>query len=113
MASMSDDKLPVPIELVNVTKAEFAWARVDAAVAYAKGMYFDGCHKIYLAMDDAQDERYAVEDWPFTSPPDGVVLRSWFAISCPLRFINAVTTTTPDPNTGYVPLIAQFELDDE
>ena len=96
----------------TTTTETTAWARVAAALPFAKGMVWDGCHKIYLAMDETEQAKFTAEAWEHTSAPNIDTLRLWFAESCGLRFINAVTTNTTDPNAGYVHLIAQGELDD-
>jgi len=88
-----------------------AWLRVAAALPFAKGMYFDACHKIYISMDETEDARFKAEEWPLTSAPDLATLHLWYAQSCGLRFINAVTTNTADRNAGYVSLIAQGDED--
>lgn len=88
------------------------WARVAAALPRAKGMYFDGCHKMYLAMDDDENAKFISEEWPHSSAPDISVLGEWFDESCGLRFISAVSTNVADPNAGFESLIDQGEIED-
>lgn len=87
----------------------------DGAVGYA----FDGCHKIYVLMDEAQYELmeeygYGEEnvDYLVRASEDSVrdleMLKAWFEDSCGLRFISAVRTVEGDPNEGFTDLIAQF-----
>lgn len=95
------------------------WAAVEEAAKTAKGIAFDGCHKVYVAMDD---EQYSVfhgygygdgsDDsrliYTAYNSPDVVydILRDWYEGSCGLRFISAVATT-PNPNDGFRDLIPQ------
>lgn len=72
--------------------------RVDEIVALA----FDGCHKIYLALDHAEAEafrRYGYGDgadseflWAGTLDTVSIMdtVQHWYHASCGLRFINAV-----------------------
>lgn len=95
------------------------WDKVEAAVVHAHGVAWDGCHKIYLAMDEGE------ADWFATYYPHWVTgtaaemldtLNEWYLDSCSLRFIQSVRAVDGDPNDGYVNLISQFEdapLDDD
>jgi len=80
---------------------------------------FDGCHKIYLAMDDEQAEWFRENyEHVFTGSADEMynTLVSWYDSSCWLRFIQAVETNAVDPNEGYTNLIPQgadWEDEDE
>ena len=89
-----------------------AWGRVRKALSRAKAMHWDGCHKIYLSMDDAQLQRSKELGYE-SHKPDFDTLRSWFDESCGLRFVNAVHTVDGDPNDGYDNLIAQFEFEED
>lgn len=107
-----------------------SWDAVKAVIPYAKALVFDGCHKIYLAMDDEEVETfrkygYGEDDGSellLVSALPGetdrerhaaalVVLESWWDASCGLRFVNSVRTVEGDPNLGFQPLIEQFEYD--
>jgi hypothetical protein len=96
----------------------------DVAVAMesAKLVAFDGCHKIYLAMDDEQAEWFKKNyngadctDRNFTSSPEEMLkmVREWWDESCGLRFINAVETNEEDPNAGFTTLIPQGAGEEE
>jgi hypothetical protein len=86
----------------------------------AKGIAFDGCHKIYVLMDDEQMELmkeygYGAENPNFLvsssqlDPAEmATVAMSWFKDSCGLRFIQGVRTDE-DPSKGFFDIIAQFE----
>jgi len=80
---------------------------------------FDGCHKIYLAMD--QNEAHLLRDeygYEFIVDNNGEndivgTLADWFEISCGLRFISAVWSNETDANAGFVDLISQCARGDE
>lgn len=97
----------------------------DAVAEYAEDallIAFDGCHKIYLAMDEDQATWFranynlvacgnrtveaGAEDLAAT-------VREWWAKSCGLRFVHAVFTNVANPNAGYVNLISQSATDEE
>lgn len=87
------------------------WHLVKEMTRNAKGMYWDGCHKIYLAMDEAEKAKmigYGYEH----HEPDFYQLKGWYEESCGLRFVNAVFTN-PDANAGFVTLIPQAFEEDE
>lgn len=92
------------------------WANVEDFISDALLVAFDGCHKIYLAMDTAEAHWFGTE-YPITlAGPSEVMLdtvRDWFNQSCALRFVNAVWHNEQDPNAGFVNLISQFAEDDE
>lgn len=107
-----------------MSAADTAWAGVDAALVDAKAIVFDGCHKIYLAMDDQEvatftELGYGVDDdgskliMVTDQATARQTLEQWFDESCSLRFINSVRTVDTNPNDGFEQLIAQFELDDD
>lgn len=81
----------------------------------AKGIAFDTCHKIYILMDDEQmnlmkqyeyDPLISSEEMDAEEMANTVL--NWYEDSCGLRFISAVHTT-PNPDDGYVNVVAQFE----
>ena len=88
---------------------------------------FDGCHKIYLAMDEEQAYWFRINyngkscaDRNFTGTPEEMLatVKGWWDESCGLKFITAVTTDHDDPNAGYESLISQgdawdFESQDD
>ena len=91
----------------------------EIAVQDAKAIAFDGCHKIYVLMDDAQVEKmrgygYGDDEGSFLITIDQVrkvemldILKNWYAGSCSLKFINSVATVDGDPNEGFEDLIPQ------
>lgn len=79
-------------------------------IPHARLVAWDGCHKIYLAMDATEAawfrENYetVVEDTPDTML--GKVVE-WYEDSCALRFVQAVSHNEEDPNAGFRSLIEQ------
>lgn len=99
------------------------WNTVESTVSQARGIAWDGCHKIYVLMDDEQMRQMAEwgygEDGSQLLPVDAAdpevvlaTLTDWYENSCGLRFISAVSTVDGDPNDGFTHLIAQFEDED-
>jgi len=96
------------------------WDNVEDALDNAKGIAFDTCHKIYVLMDNHQvelmreyqyDEIRTAED---QTPAEMLeTLKDWFAQSCPLKFIQGVSTNEENPNDGFTDLIPQFATDEE
>ncbi len=94
------------------------WAAVEEHVQDAVLIAFDGCHKIYIAMD--QQEAYffrlnyqpAVVESIHSSPAAMLeILREWYDESCGLKFISAVWHDENDRNDGFVSLISQGATD--
>ena len=88
----------------------------DAVSEYAENcvmIAFDGCHKIYLAMD--QNEAHLLRheyEYELTVDNNGEndiveTLTDWYENSCGLKFISAVWNNEEDPNAGFVSLISQ------
>jgi hypothetical protein len=110
------------------TDMEDYWNDVEVAMEYAHLVAFDGCHKIYLAMDAEQAEWFRNNYNPescetslnFSSSAKEMLkkVREWYEGSCPLRFIDSVQTNHKNPNAGFVSLIPQgadevYEDEDE
>lgn len=85
---------------------------VEEAITDAHLVAWDGCHRIYLAMDQEQAEWFA-GNYPevIQTTPETMLTTviDWYERSCSLRFINAVTTNHENPNAGYTTLIGQFD----
>ena len=88
----------------------------DAVSEYAENcvlIAFDGCHKIYLAMDETEAEFFRdPENYEFSFENNGEndlvdILGDWYTNSCDLKFIQAVWSNEADPNAGFVSLISQ------
>ena len=104
------------------TTMEDYWSDVKEEVRYAKSISFDGCHKIYLAMDDTQaqwfKENYNGHDggdltFEGTAEQMLALLKNWYENSCSLKFIQSVTTNEADANEGFEDLIPQGAHDEE
>lgn len=90
------------------------WDTVEAALADAKGIAFDTCHKIYVLMDDEQmalmkeygyDPLISAEEHTTDELLD--IVMGWYEQSCMLRFVQGVRTNHADPNEGFDDLIPQ------
>ena len=95
------------------------WQKVAVTLNWAKAIAWDGCHKIYVLMDDEQVELmrgYGYDPLITDSEatPDEMLekLTEWFEDSCGLQFIDAVKTT-PNPNDGFITLIGQFDDEED
>jgi len=119
MTKMQSDYAPHDPD--NLTEG---FAAVTEYLEDAVLIAWDTCHKIYLAMDEAQAnffrENYApdVVEGRFTAggkSPDELdeIIDGWWDSSCSLRFINAVWSNEADPNAGFVQLVSQFAGDDQ
>jgi len=90
---------------------------VASALQVAKGITWDECHKIYIAMDDEQMEQmtgYGYDMIPVTSTTEALeTLMQWYDESCSLKFVQAVETNHDDPNAGFTSLIPQGYDEDE
>ncbi len=93
--------------------------KIEEALYGARGIAFDGCHKIYILMDDAQVElmrEYEYEN--IVSADDATAqqllntVAGWFDESCGLRFVQAVSTVEGDANDGFETVIGQGDVPD-
>ena len=92
--------------------------RVENAVEDALLIAWDGCHKMYVALDNEQADWFRdnyngvhCDDRTFEGTPEEMfaTLKVWWDESCSLKFISAVTTNHADPNAGFMSLISQGE----
>ncbi len=94
-------------------------------LALAKGIAWDGCHKIYVLMDDEQ-VRLTRDEYGYGSGGGDSqfllvghsqadqelafrTVKDWYERSCSLRFINGVRTHHSDPNAGFFTIVAQCD----
>ncbi len=90
--------------------------KVSEAVKKAHLVAYDGCHKIYLAMDEDQAKWFRKF---YVNTEDRVVdgagmldtLVEWWESACPCRFITAVHTK--DNDAEFVELVPQGGVWDE
>lgn len=99
---------------------EHNWMDVEDVMSDAKGIAWDGCHKIYILMDDAQMDLMRSYGYdPLISASDSNVydmfetVQEWYEDSCGLRFVSAVRTVDGDANDGFTDLIPQGWGEDE
>ena len=97
------------------------WTDVEIVLPHAKAIAFDGCHKIYVLMDNEQVAKmttygYGDDEGSYLLTADKMskaemleTLEGWFADSCSLRFIHGVSSVPEgtDPNEGFTSLIEQ------
>lgn len=92
-------------------------SKVEAYIYDARLVAFDGCHKIYLALDETEAEWFRSSNGytVVEATPDVMLdqVLEWFDESCFLRFISGVRHNADDPNAGFVPIVEQFETDEE
>jgi hypothetical protein len=93
-------------------KSEIIKDRLESA----KGIGWDGCHKIYILMDNDQMIKMRgygydplISSNQFTPNQMFKIIQKWWDQSCSLRFISAVSTNEIDPNLGFEDLISQGE----
>lgn len=71
---------------------------------------WDGCHKIYLALDEVEADWFR-ENYEHTveESPEFMLtmLGKWWEESCLLKFISGVRHNEADPNAGFISLIGQ------
>lgn len=92
----------------------------------AKGIAYDGCHKIYVLMDDEQmalmkeygygadNPHYLASSSQLNPAEMATVVMSWFKNSCGLRFVQGVKTTDETNfDDGFFDIIAQFESSED
>ena len=104
------------------TTMEDYWSDVEYAVDDAHLIAFDGCHKIYLAMDEYEAQWFRenyngkeCDDRTFEGTAQAMLekLKEWYEESCALRFIQSVERNEKDPNAGFKTLIPQGAHDDD
>ena len=87
---------------------------VRDALDTARGIVWDGCHKIYLLMDDEQVELTRADGYPHIITADEMtpselnrVVLVWYENSCTLRFVEAVFAEADGPFERFEMLIEQ------
>ena len=108
--------------LMGTTYKPELFDKVEEYIVNAELVAFDGCHKIYLAMDEIEAEWFRnnyngvhCDDRTFEGTAEQMLMTvlDWWENSCFLRFISAVYHNEDDPNAGFVSLIGQFEDEDD
>jgi hypothetical protein len=94
------------------------WEAVAEALKTASGIAWDGCHKIYVLMDDEQVKKmvdygyaydYVLSADNFTDEELLDQVQRWFIDSCGLRFVESVASVPEhaNPNSGFITLVPQ------
>lgn len=112
-----DDWEPFSIQLLDVKDPlEENWRKIASILVDAFSIAWDGCHKIYILMDETQHKQMIEYEYDPLLRLDALgidvalrTLHEWYDASCGLRFINAVHTVEANPNEGFTTLIGQFE----
>lgn len=88
------------------------WSIIAQTLRQTTALTWDGCHKIYLVLDEQMREKMI--GWGYGmvevgDDTDGALetLQRWYDDSCGLRFIESVRTVEGDPNDGFVALVPQ------
>jgi hypothetical protein len=85
---------------------------IDAALNDAVSITFDGCHKIYIALDTKSHDGFVRYDYDMILVDDKTdamdLLLQWWNVSCGLRFISAVAN-----DDTFHRLIPQSEYDNQ
>lgn len=92
-----------------------AWEVVEEHIDDALLIAFDGCHKIYLALDETQAAWFATNyAHVLRDTREGMLkqLHKWYDESCAFKFIQGVRTNVDDPNAGFISLIDQGARDE-
>jgi len=101
----------------NADDLEQGWDAVHEYAEDALLAAWDGCHKIYLAMDEAEAAWFRVNYAEHIAEANDYeladIVKEWWDESCSLRFVNAVWRNESDPNAGFVSLISQFAEDED
>jgi hypothetical protein len=86
--------------------------KIDAALDDAVSITFDGCHKIYIALDTKSHDGFVRYDYDMILVEDKTdaidLLLQWWNVSCYLRLISAVSN-----DDTFHRLIPQFEYEEE
>ena len=94
---------------------EKCWEEVRDALPDAEGICWDGCHKIYILMDEGEVEAMRECGYEVLNVTDDslTTLQEWYDRSCFLKFVYAIRTVDGNPNDGSTRLIPQGAEEDE
>jgi len=85
---------------------------VEDALDKAVSITWEGCHKIYICLDQEshkQQIEYGYEMVPVKDKAEALnQLYEWFDVSCGLRFINSI-----EGESTFHDVISQFEYDED
>lgn len=89
---------------------------VENAMYEATLVAFDGCHKIYVAMDEHEANWFRENyEFVFVGTPEAMLdkVKEWYDESCFLRFVSAVSYDDDKAESDFTNLISQFDDQDE
>ncbi len=96
------------------------WEDVADALNDAISIAWDGCHKIYVLLDEEEHKLMDGYGYDPLLRLDSIgkdkalaELKEWYDVSCGLRFVNSVRSFPADPNKGFTQIIPQFSEEDE
>lgn len=98
------------IEIPDVLKP------VTEHINHAYLIAWDGCHKIYLALDEIESAWFATHYEQIVRAEPDVMMATivrWWNESCGLRFVSGVRHNADNPNDGFVQIVEQFAEDEE
>ena len=85
---------------------------VEASLGKAISITWEGCHKIYICLDQESHEQqveWGYEMVPVKDKAEALnQLHEWFDVSCGLRFINAI-----EGESTFHDVIPQFDYDED
>ena len=85
---------------------------IDAYIGETVLVAWDGCHKIYMALDQSEANSLKRYEYPHIVEGDKldmlVALTRWWDASCSLRFINAIRYRPDGGGTEFIDVIPQF-----
>jgi hypothetical protein len=88
------------------------FTQVLEAAEFAQAVAWDGCHKIYLALDDDEARFFAdnYEHYVDARSREDMArqVAEWKNESCALGFGSSVRHDEEDPNAGFTDIIPQF-----
>ena len=90
--------------------------QIEETLATADSIAWDGCHKIYILMDNEQTNLMREYGYEYLYTKEDVteqdmlnMVSNWYEDSCQLRFVQAVATSNDPKDDGFRTLIGQFE----
>jgi hypothetical protein len=96
----------------EVMNTSTLWSDVQDHIEDTILIAWDGCHKIYMALDD-HEAAYFRSGYPYIVEDSAeamlATLMDWYDASCGLKFVSGVRYNAEDPNAGFISLIEQFD----
>lgn len=102
--------------MTTKTNLNELFADVAGVMENAVLVSYDGCHKIYVAMDELEANWFRENyEYIFEGTPEEMLATviGWYENSCFLRFVNAVSYNDDTAQTDFTTLVPQFADDDD